>query len=49
MVGNYPELGRKTAALIPGARLVKLANVGHIPHLEAKDKFHEVLLAFLSE
>ena len=48
-VGNYPELGRKTAALIPGARLVKLANVGHIPHLEAKDKFHEVLLAFLSE
>lgn len=48
-VGNYPELGRTTATLIPGARLVELANVGHIPHLEAKEKFHEALLNFLKE
>jgi pimeloyl-ACP methyl ester carboxylesterase len=48
-VGQYPELGRKTATQIPGAKLVELANVGHIPHLEMKDTFHEVLLNFLKE
>jgi pimeloyl-ACP methyl ester carboxylesterase len=45
--GQYPELGRKTAQLIPGARLAELPNVGHIPHLEAKDRFHQELLGFL--
>jgi pimeloyl-ACP methyl ester carboxylesterase len=48
-VGQYPELGRKAATLIPGTRLVELANVGHIPHMEMKDTFHEVLLNFLKE
>jgi len=48
-VGQYPELGRKTATLIPGAKLVELANVGHIPHMEMKDTFHEILLNFLKE
>ncbi|MCG6534595.1 MAG: alpha/beta hydrolase [Syntrophales bacterium LBB04] len=46
-VGQYPELGRRTAKLIPNATLVELANVGHIPHFEAKDKFHQELLSFL--
>jgi pimeloyl-ACP methyl ester carboxylesterase len=48
-VGQYPELGRKTAKLIPGAKLVELAAVGHIPHMEAKYNFHEALLNFLNE
>jgi pimeloyl-ACP methyl ester carboxylesterase len=48
-VGQYPELGRTTARLIPGARLVELAGVGHIPHMEMKGKFHEALLDFLKE
>ena len=48
-VGQYPELGRTTARLIPGAQLVELANVGHIPHMEQKDKFHEALLNFLNK
>jgi pimeloyl-ACP methyl ester carboxylesterase len=48
-VGQYPELGRKTAGLIPGAKLVEIAKVGHIPHMEMKDKFHEALLNFLKE
>ena len=48
-VGQYPELGRATARQIPGARLVELANVGHIPHMEMKDRFHEALLNFLKE
>jgi pimeloyl-ACP methyl ester carboxylesterase len=46
-VGQYPELGRKTAQLIPGAKLVEIPNVGHIPHFEAKERFLEELLAFL--
>jgi len=48
-VGQYPELGRKTAKLIPGAKLVEIANVGHIPHLEMKDRFHDALLNFLKD
>jgi pimeloyl-ACP methyl ester carboxylesterase len=48
-VGQYPELGRKTAKLIPGAKLVEIPKVGHIPHMEMKHKFHEALLNFLKE
>jgi pimeloyl-ACP methyl ester carboxylesterase len=46
-VGQYPELGRKTASLIPNSTLVEIPNVGHIPHFEAKEKFHQELLSFL--
>ena len=46
-LGRYPELGKQTAAAIPNARLVELDNVGHIPHLEAPERFHAALLAFL--
>ena len=48
-VGQYPELGRKTAKQIPGAKLVEIPKVGHIPHMEMKDKFHEALINFLKE
>ena len=47
-VGQYPELGRKTAKLISGSTLVELPNVGHIPHLEAMERFHQELLSFLN-
>ncbi|SHK51270.1 alpha/beta fold hydrolase [Hymenobacter psychrotolerans] len=46
-MGQYPELGRRTAAQIKGAKLVPLAGVGHIPHLEAPAEFRKALLAFL--
>lgn len=46
-VGQYPELGRRTARLIPGAKLVELPNVGHIPHFEARDRFNQELLNFI--
>jgi pimeloyl-ACP methyl ester carboxylesterase len=46
-VGQYPELGRKTAKLISGAALVELPGVGHIPHFEATERFHQELLSFL--
>ncbi|MCC9135020.1 alpha/beta fold hydrolase [Pontibacter silvestris] len=45
--GQYPLLGQQTAGAIPNAKLVELKNVGHIPHLEATDKFHQALLKFL--
>jgi pimeloyl-ACP methyl ester carboxylesterase len=46
-LGRYPELGRQAARAIPGARLVELEGVGHIPHLEAPERFHAALLEFL--
>ncbi|WP_187262348.1 alpha/beta fold hydrolase [Pontibacter beigongshangensis] len=45
--GQYPALGKQAAAAIPGAELVEFKNVGHIPHLEAPQKFHKALLEFL--
>ena len=47
--GQYPELGRKTAKLIPGAKLVEIPNVGHIPHFEARERFLQELTAFLGQ
>jgi pimeloyl-ACP methyl ester carboxylesterase len=47
VVGQYPELGRKTAKLIANSLLVELPGVGHIPHLEAPEVFHKELLKFL--
>jgi pimeloyl-ACP methyl ester carboxylesterase len=47
-VGQYPALCKKTAGLIPQATLVELPGVGHIPHLEATERFHKELLAFLN-
>jgi len=46
-LGRYPELGRRTAAAIPGSKLVEIPACGHIPHLEAPARFHETLLDFL--
>lgn len=48
-VGQYPALGQQTAKAIPGASLVVIPNVGHIPHFEAPERFHQELLAFLSK
>ncbi|MEJ8800622.1 alpha/beta fold hydrolase [Pontibacter sp. H249] len=45
--GQYTQLGKATAKAIPGAKLVELPNVGHIPHLEATDLFHKHLVTFL--
>ncbi|MGA0558401.1 alpha/beta fold hydrolase [Larkinella sp. VNQ87] len=48
-VGQYPELGKRTAKLIPKATLVELPQVGHIPHIEAPDQFHQALTGFLKK
>lgn len=46
-LGQYPVLGRAAASAIPGATLVPLERVGHIPHFEAPRQFHDALLGFL--
>ncbi|MCL1127977.1 alpha/beta fold hydrolase [Shewanella surugensis] len=46
-MGNYPALGKKAAALIPDATLIELENVGHLPHIQAFDRFMTPLMAFL--
>ncbi|AMM52392.1 alpha/beta hydrolase [Rufibacter sp. DG15C] len=46
-LGNYPALGKETAKKIPNSKLVELANVGHLPHIEAYSKFITPLLQFL--
>ncbi|HTD53060.1 MAG TPA: alpha/beta hydrolase, partial [Thermoanaerobaculia bacterium] len=47
-LGNYPALGKAAAADIPGSRLVELPNVGHLPQLEAPDRFRTAVLEFLA-
>ncbi len=47
-MGDYPELGRRVAKEIPDAKLIEIEDCGHIPHLEAPEKFHSALLEFLA-
>ncbi len=47
MLGNYPLLGRETAKKIPHSVLVELDNVGHLPHIEAYDRYIKALIDFL--
>jgi len=48
-LGNYPELGRKTAAAIPQARLIELDGLGHMPQIEAFPRFITPLQEFLRD
>ncbi|MDO5524360.1 MAG: alpha/beta hydrolase [Bacteroidia bacterium] len=48
-MGLYNELGKKTQQLIPGARLVELDDVGHLPHIEVFERFIVPLREFLEE
>ena len=42
-----PAQGRDLASLIPGVSFVELQGVGHIPAIEAPDKFNAALMSFL--
>ena len=48
-LGNYPQLGKETRDKIPDAKLVELEGVGHLPHLEAYDRFVDPFLEFLND
>jgi pimeloyl-ACP methyl ester carboxylesterase len=46
-LGDYPALGKKAAAAIPGAKLVEIPGVGHLPQVEAFDAYAQALTQFL--
>lgn len=47
-LGRYELLGKQAAAAIPGAKLVELEGVGHIPQLEGWDAYLAALTTFLA-
>lgn len=48
-LGYFPQLGKDAQKRIPGAKLVEFENVGHVPHLEAPERFHAAVLSFLKD
>jgi pimeloyl-ACP methyl ester carboxylesterase len=46
-MGNYPVLARQACAEVETCRVVVLPGLGHVPHLEAPDKFNAALIEFL--
>jgi pimeloyl-ACP methyl ester carboxylesterase len=48
-LGLYPELAKKAAQAMADCKLVLLPDVGHVPHLEAPERFHDELLRFLEQ
>ncbi len=48
-LGYFPQLGKDAQKRIPGAKLVEFENVGHVPHLEAPERFHPAVLEFLAD
>lgn len=45
--GLYPQLGKQTVRQIPAGKLVELAGVGHIPHIQEPERFLKALSDFL--
>jgi pimeloyl-ACP methyl ester carboxylesterase len=48
LYGQYPELGKKTQALIRKCKLAILPGIGHIPHVQDINGFMKEVLAFLN-
>lgn len=48
-MGLYNKLGKKTQQRIPQSKLVELDNVGHLPHIEAFERFIKPLVEFLNK
>lgn len=46
-LGDYPELGRRAQAAIPKARLVAIEEAGHLPQVEAFERYWRALAEFL--
>jgi pimeloyl-ACP methyl ester carboxylesterase len=46
-LGDYTQLGKHARNLIPGAQLLELGGVGHVPQVEAFPAFRDALLQFL--
>lgn len=48
-MGDYTKLGKVVAQQIPGAELVEFDDVGHLPHIEAPDRFFVALEKALNQ
>lgn len=48
-LGNYPALGKLTAAKIKNSELIEFDNVGHLPHIESYPEFISSLLKFMKK
>ena len=48
-MGDYATLGKTTKDKIPNSTLVEIANVGHLPHIEAFVQFIKPLITFLEK
>ncbi|MBZ5609153.1 MAG: alpha/beta hydrolase [Acidobacteriia bacterium] len=46
---DFPERAKHIADSIPGAELVLLPGLGHVPHIQAPDVFNAALLKFMKE
>jgi len=46
-MGLMPELAKKAAAAMPDCKTALIPDVGHIPHLEAPQRFEEELMRFM--
>lgn len=46
-MGDYPVLAKKTQESIPNSKLELIKDVGHLPHIEAYDRFKTALMNFL--
>jgi pimeloyl-ACP methyl ester carboxylesterase len=43
-LGIYPELAKRAAELIPGAKLVEFPELGHAPQIQDPTAFHKALI-----
>jgi len=48
-MGQNAELAKALAAKMPRARVEVFEGIGHLPHLEAPERFNDVVLRFLNE
>jgi pimeloyl-ACP methyl ester carboxylesterase len=48
-LGNYAELGRRTAGRISGSVLVTFPDLGHSPQVQAPERFNAALLENLGQ
>ena len=48
-LGDYAALGKAAAARIPGAQLVELPGVGHLPQVEMFERYRDALVDFLGD
>lgn len=46
-MGNYPALGQAAAKRIPNARLVEIAEAGHLPQVDSFQKYIQALMDFI--